>query len=47
LLAPAAKSTYGLRDDGRPPGMPAYVVGDYIVWGLTYRILNTMLEDQR
>lgn len=46
LLAPAAKSTYGLSNDGRPVRMPAYVVGDYIVWGLTYRILSTMLEDQ-
>jgi len=25
--------------------MPAYAVGDYIVWGLTYRILSTFLED--
>jgi 8-oxo-dGTP pyrophosphatase MutT (NUDIX family) len=47
LLAPEAKSTYDLNYDGKLVGMPAYVVGDYIVWGLTYRILSTMLEDPR
>ncbi len=45
LLSPAAKSTYDLTRDGKVLGMPAYVVGDYLVWGLTYRILSTFLED--
>jgi len=42
LLAPEAKSTYSLVLRGVE--MPAYVVGDYVIWGLTYRILSTMLE---
>ncbi len=42
--APGAKATYRLNRDGQDVGMPAYAVGDYVVWGLTYRILSTMLE---
>jgi 8-oxo-dGTP pyrophosphatase MutT (NUDIX family) len=44
LMAPTARSTYDLSYDGRTVGTPAYAVGDYVVWGLTYRILSTMLE---
>jgi 8-oxo-dGTP pyrophosphatase MutT (NUDIX family) len=45
LLSPSARATYELSRDGSVVGMPAYAVGDYVVWGLTYRILNTMLGD--
>jgi hypothetical protein len=45
LTSPSARSTYDLSRDGRVFGMPAYVVGDYVVWGLTYRILSTFLDD--
>jgi 8-oxo-dGTP pyrophosphatase MutT (NUDIX family) len=45
LLAPAARSTHDLNSDGETVGTPAYAVGDYVVWGLTYRILSSMLED--
>ena len=45
LLAPSAKSTYELDSDGGAVRMPAYEVGDYVVWGLTYRILSTCLEE--
>jgi 8-oxo-dGTP pyrophosphatase MutT (NUDIX family) len=45
FLEPAAKSTYDLSIDGRSVGLPAFAVGDYVVWGLTYRILNSVLED--
>jgi len=44
LQAPSAKATYDLNSDGRVR-MPAYVVGDYVVWGLTYRILSAFLDD--
>jgi 8-oxo-dGTP pyrophosphatase MutT (NUDIX family) len=47
LTAPAARSTFDMNYDGRTMGMPAYALGDYIVWGLTYRILSSMLEDSR
>ena len=45
LLSPSARSTYDLARDEQTVGMPAYAVGDYVIWGLTYRILDTMLED--
>ena len=46
LLAPSARTTYGLDRGGSLDRMPAYEVGDYVVWGLTYRILSTLLEDK-
>jgi 8-oxo-dGTP pyrophosphatase MutT (NUDIX family) len=44
LLRPSARSVYGIDRGGSMVDMPAYVVGDYVVWGLTYRILSTFLE---
>jgi 8-oxo-dGTP pyrophosphatase MutT (NUDIX family) len=44
FLAPRSQSTYQLNFDGRTASMPAFAVGDYVVWGLTYRILCTVLE---
>jgi 8-oxo-dGTP pyrophosphatase MutT (NUDIX family) len=46
LTAPGAKSTYPLNFQGNVVDLPAYIVGDYLVWGLTYRIISTILEDQ-
>ena len=46
LLRPSARSSYDVGRDGRAIDMPAYVVGDYVVWGLTYRILSTLLRDE-
>ena len=46
LLVPSSKSTFDLDRDGKVAGMPAYAVGDYTVWGLTYRILNSFLEER-
>lgn len=45
LLRPSARSTYEFDQVGKPVALPAYVVGDYVVWGLTYRILSTLLDD--
>lgn len=45
LTTPAAKSTHDVNYEGRIVGMPAYALGDYVVWGLTYRILSSMLDD--
>ena len=45
LSRPSATSTYDTNRDGSTVGMPAYVVGDYVVWGLTYRILGRFLEE--
>jgi 8-oxo-dGTP pyrophosphatase MutT (NUDIX family) len=44
LLSPSARSTYVLDRDGSTFEMPAYQVGDFVVWGLTYRILSTCLD---
>lgn len=45
LLIPSSRSIFDLNRDGKVMGMPAYSVGDYTVWGLTYRILNSFLEE--
>lgn len=45
LLAPEAQTTYALDYEGKEVGMPAYAVGDYVVWGLTHRILSGLLKD--
>ncbi len=44
FLSPAAQSTYELSHDGQKVEMPAFAVGDYLVWGLTHRILTTVLK---
>jgi 8-oxo-dGTP pyrophosphatase MutT (NUDIX family) len=45
LTAPRARATYQLNYDGGTAEMPAFKVGDYVVWGLTHRILNSVLEE--
>ena len=45
LVSPASESTYDLSYDGKEIGMPAYKVGDYVVWGLTHRILSSILKE--
>jgi 8-oxo-dGTP pyrophosphatase MutT (NUDIX family) len=47
LLSPASKTTHELNHEGKVVAMPAYAAGNYVVWGLTYRILNSMLEETR
>jgi 8-oxo-dGTP pyrophosphatase MutT (NUDIX family) len=43
LLSPKATTSYHLNTPGGALELPAYAVGDYVVWGLTYRILNSLL----
>jgi len=45
LTAPKAKTTYRLNYDGGIVEMPAFRVDDYVVWGLTHRILNSVLRE--
>ena len=45
FLGPNGKSTYKFNYDGRNIEMPSYLVGDYVVWGLTHRILSSVLRD--
>ena len=46
FLAPRSQSTYQINYDGKSVAVPAYVVGGYTVWGLTYRILSSILEEK-
>ena len=44
FLGPNGKSTYSLNYEGRTIEMPAFLAGDYVVWGLTHRILSSVLK---
>lgn len=46
LLSPKATTSYQLSTPGGALELPAYEVGDYVVWGLTYRILNSLLGQE-
>ena len=46
LLSPASRSTYRFERQGEVVQLPAYKVGDYVVWGLTHRIISSMLRDR-
>ena len=43
FLRPRSASTYQLGTHGASRDMPAYLVGDYMVWGLTHRIISSLL----
>jgi 8-oxo-dGTP pyrophosphatase MutT (NUDIX family) len=45
LTAPKAKATYRLNYNGGTVEMPAFKVDDYVVWGLTHRILNSVFKE--
>ena len=44
FLGPNGKSTYKFNYGGRNIEMPSYQVEDYVVWGLTHRILESLLQ---
>ncbi len=43
FLAPRSRSTYHLKANGVARDMPAYVSGEYVVWGLTQRIISSLI----
>ena len=43
LMAPGARSSYTFESGGRTVELPALTSGDYVVWGLTHRILTSLL----
>ena len=47
FLSPNGKSTYKFNYDGRNIEMPSYLVEDYVVWGLTHRILTSVLGEPK
>lgn len=42
---PASNSTHLVRRDGVTLQVPAFAIGEYVVWGLTYRIIRSLLEN--
>jgi 8-oxo-dGTP pyrophosphatase MutT (NUDIX family) len=44
LMSDEAGATYILRQGGESREVPAFRVGDYVVWGLTQRIISALLE---
>ena len=47
LVAPKSRSTYILKFEGKSVELPALTSGDYVVWGLTHRILTSLLQDDQ
>ncbi|MDG6909243.1 MAG: CoA pyrophosphatase [Nitrososphaerota archaeon] len=47
LFSPAARSVYELGTQLGGAKLPAYRVGGYVVWGLTYRILDALFGDSQ
>ena len=45
ILSRESRFTYRLERLGDVAQLPAYKVGDYVVWGLTHRILSSILGD--
>jgi 8-oxo-dGTP pyrophosphatase MutT (NUDIX family) len=47
LLSPSVESTYELRYEGQTVQMPAFAVDDYVVWGLTHRIIVALVQKSK
>ncbi len=43
FLLPSSASAYRLKARGFSRDMPAFALGDYVVWGLTHRIISSLL----
>ncbi len=44
LANPQARGAHRITRDGVPLDMPAIIIGQYVVWGLTYRIIQLIVE---
>ncbi len=47
LTSEDARTTYTLDFGGEPREVPAFRVEDFVVWGLTHRIISSLLEPRR
>ncbi len=47
IMAPANRTRHVLTRDGVPIVFPAFKIGDYLVWGLTEKILGTITDAAR
>lgn len=43
LVSPKVMATYRLVSEGRDLELPALALGDYLVWGLTHRVITSLL----
>lgn len=43
FLRPSSASTYHFTREGFSRELPAFAIGDYVVWGLTHRIVSSLL----
>ena len=44
MLSPTSVTRYEVERDGAKQSFPAFVYSDYVVWGLTYRILTGFFD---
>jgi len=47
FLVPESRSTYNLSREGRSRSFPAFKLDDYLVWGLTERIVSALADAVR
>ena len=47
LTSPASVTAHRLEFSGETMNMPAYRIDDYVVWGLTHRIISSLLGDAK
>ena len=45
FLLPGSAATYHLKARGFSGDMPAFAVGDFVIWGLTHRIISSLLGE--
>lgn len=43
LMNPSAEASYRIRVPGRELDVPALRIDDFVIWGLTHRILTSLL----
>jgi len=46
LASEEAKSAYAIDSGGDMKEVPAYRVGEFVVWGLTYKIISTLVGEE-
>lgn len=46
LLSDATRSTHRLNFGGEATEVPAFKVGEYVIWGLTHRIISTLIAEE-
>jgi 8-oxo-dGTP pyrophosphatase MutT (NUDIX family) len=47
FIAPASRSTYHVKRGAESRAIPAFKIEDYLIWGLTERIISAMVEALR